>query len=201
MTSSQPTRPVLTGLPRGRHMMGPTVITHGLFLSQICLFMLEKQSPHLSLTSEERDVLLFSFSLFFFFIYFWESVKPSIVLLKNKLELSLLFPPFKVKNTHFILGVKWLIQIPLMAMNLARTLLWLPPVSPTVWSHTKKEKRAFLIPFTPFPQIENTWSSLQKIFHRCTNIITFIVLACMDQTDDLFFLYPEHLAIFSFIWF
>lgn len=37
LTSSQPARPDPTGLPRGCHMMRPTVTTHGVFLSQICL--------------------------------------------------------------------------------------------------------------------------------------------------------------------
>lgn len=49
MTISQPARPDPTGLPRGRHMMGPTVTTHGLSVSQICPFVSEKQSIRLSL--------------------------------------------------------------------------------------------------------------------------------------------------------
>lgn len=49
MTISQPARPDPAGLPKGRHMMGPTVTTHGLSVSQICPFVSEKQSIRLSL--------------------------------------------------------------------------------------------------------------------------------------------------------
>ncbi len=59
MTTSQPARPDPTGLPKGRHMMGPTVTTHGLFFSQICPFVSEKQSIHLSLLSRKGKNLLF----------------------------------------------------------------------------------------------------------------------------------------------
>lgn len=49
MTVSQAAHPDPSGLPRGRYMMGPTVTTHGLSVSQICPFVSEEQSIRLSL--------------------------------------------------------------------------------------------------------------------------------------------------------
>lgn len=102
-----------------------------------------------------------------------------------------------VKDTYCAELVKWFnpqvseaAQTPLMTMNPARTLLCLPLCFPAVWFKKKKRKKKDKSERTPlsfFLKIENILRSLQKISHRCTNIITFFVGAYIDPTDDLFF--------------
>lgn len=68
---------------------------------------------------------------------------------------------------------------PLMAMNLAKTLLCLP----TGWLKKKDEKmkvRGVPTFFFFSLEIENTPCLSQKIFHRCTNIIALFVAAYID---------------------